>query len=72
MGTLVFVCPTTGLEVFTGLEMDFDTFADLPGVLPDIRCPHCPKPHQLRHVAARLVEGVRRTDEAALGEAATP
>ena len=66
MGTLVFVCPTTGLEVITGLEMDFDTFADLPSVLPDIRC------HQLRHVAARLVEGVRRTDEAALGEAATP
>ena len=66
MGTLVFVCPTTGLEVFTGLEMDFDTFADLPSVLPDIRCPHCSKPHQLRHVAARLVEGVRRTDEAAL------
>ena len=64
-------CPTTGLEVITGLEMDFDTFADLPSVLPDIRCPHCPKPHQLCHVAARLVEGVRRTDEAALGEAAT-
>jgi hypothetical protein len=72
MGTLVFVCPTTGLEVFTGLEMDFDTFADLPSVLPDIRCPHCPKPHQLCHVAARLVEGARRTDEAALGEPAFP
>ena len=28
MGTLVFVCPTTGFEVFTGLEMDQSTFAD--------------------------------------------
>ena len=44
MGTLVFVCPTTGLEVFTGLEMDIDTFADLPGVLPQSRCPHLPNP----------------------------
>ena len=25
MGTLVFVCPATGLEVLTGLEMDHDT-----------------------------------------------
>ena len=38
MGTLVFVCPATGLEVFTGLEMERDTFAALPSVLPDIRC----------------------------------
>ena len=59
MGTLVFVCPTTGLEVFTGLEMDHSTFADLPSVLPDIRCPHCPKPHELSRRAARLVEGAK-------------
>ena len=70
MGTLVFVCPTTGLEVITGLEMDFDTFADLPSVLPDIRCPHCPKPHQLSDVAARLIEDVCRIDEA-VGAAAS-
>ena len=57
MGTLVFVCPTTGLEVFTGLEMDHATFAGLPSVLPDIRCPHCTKPHQLSEVAAWLAEG---------------
>jgi len=72
MGTLVFVCPTAGLEVFTGLEMDHSTFADLPSVLPDIRCPHCPKPHHLSQVTAWLAEGERRTDEAASGEAATP
>ena len=61
MGTLVFVCPTTGLEVITGLEMDFDTFADLPSVLPDIRCPHCPKPHQLRSLPAWLKACAGRT-----------
>jgi hypothetical protein len=37
MGTLVFVCPTTGLEVVAGLEMDQATFAALSTVLPDIR-----------------------------------
>jgi hypothetical protein len=72
MGTLVFVCPTTGFEVFTGLEMDQSTFADLPSVLPDIRCPHCPKPHQLSDVTAWLAEGERRTDGIASGETATP
>ena len=70
MGTLVFVCPATGLEVVTGLEMDQSTFADLPSVLPDIRCPHCPKPHQLSDVTAWLAEGERRTDGTASGETA--
>ena len=45
MGTLVFVCPTIGLEVITGLEMDFDTFACLMALpkscRPTSRCPHC-------------------------------
>lgn len=54
MGSLVFVCPATGLEVSTGLEMDTDTFATLPSVQPDIHCPHCPKPHQLSELAAWL------------------
>ena len=72
MGTLVFVCPATGFEVFTGLEMDHDSFAALPSVLPDLSCPHCPKPHQLSEVTAWLAEGQRRTDGTASGEAATP
>lgn len=70
MGTLVFVCPMTGLEVSTGLEMDFDTFAALPSVWPDIRCPHCRKPHQLLQLTVWLAEGERRTGGAASGEAA--
>ena len=64
MGTLVFVCPTTGLEVVTGLEMDQATFAALSTVLPDIRCPHCANPHQLLDVASWLAEGERKHDGA--------
>ena len=30
MGTLVFVCPTSGREVFTGLEIDPASFQGLP------------------------------------------
>ena len=37
-------------------KLDQSTFADLPSVLPDIRCPHCPKPHQLSDVTAWLAE----------------
>ena len=61
MGTLVFVCPTTGLEVFTGLEMDFDTFADLPSVLPDILCPLSQAPSTLRGGCSTVEECVERT-----------
>ena len=74
MGTLVFVCPATGLEVFTGLEMDHATFAALPTVLPDVRCPHCTTCHPLSDLASWLAEGKRATDgsknPADFGEAA--
>ena len=70
MGTLVFVCPATGLESLPAWKWIVTRLLDLPSVLPDIRCPHCPKPHQLCDVTARLVEGVGPTDEA-LGKAAT-
>ena len=56
MGALVFVCPATGLEVPTGLEMDHEIFAALPSVLPDLSCPHCTKPHQLSEVTAWLAK----------------
>ena len=42
MGALVFVCPATGLEVSTGLEMDHDSFAALPSVLPTLAVPTVP------------------------------
>ena len=42
MGTLIFVCPTTGLEVFTGLEMDHNSFATLPSVYRTFAVPTAP------------------------------
>jgi hypothetical protein len=60
MGTLIFVCPATGLKVFTGLEMDVDSFATLPSVLPEVRCPHCSKPHELSELAVWLADGEGR------------
>ena len=45
MGTLVFVCPATGQEVTTGIEMDKATLASLRG--EPLRCPYCPEAHQI-------------------------
>jgi hypothetical protein len=45
MGTLVFVCPATGLEVSTGIEMDLATLERLG--LSKIYCPHCRHAHQM-------------------------
>ena len=55
MGTLVFVCPTSGREVVTGLEIDVMSFQGLPKVLADIKCSECGDIHNLLEVDARLV-----------------
>jgi hypothetical protein len=43
MGTLVFVCPTTGQEVSTGIEVDRISFKGLPRTRTAIFCPRCRK-----------------------------
>jgi hypothetical protein len=45
MGTLVYVCPVTDLEVATGIEMDLRTFESLYDEI--FRCPYCQQLHQL-------------------------
>ena len=45
MGTLIFVCPATGEEVSTGLEMDLPTLQRLE--LGRVYCPHCRQQHQM-------------------------
>ena len=57
MGTLVFVCPTSGREVFTGLEIDPVSLQGLPKVLAEITCPDCAETHNLFEVKSRLVDG---------------
>ena len=45
MGTLVFICPATGEEVSTGIEMDLTTLNQLD--LAKVFCPHCRQPHHM-------------------------
>jgi hypothetical protein len=45
MGTLVFICPATGEEVSTGIEMDAPTLNQLD--LSKIYCPQCRQPHHM-------------------------
>jgi hypothetical protein len=58
MGTLVFVCPTTGHEVSTGVEVDRLSFKSLPRTKTAILCPRCRENHMLATVWAWLVDGV--------------
>jgi hypothetical protein len=54
MGTLVFVCPATGIEVSSGIEMDLATLERLE--LSKIYCPHCRQAHQMAGIHYWLTE----------------
>jgi hypothetical protein len=54
MGTLIFVCPATGEEVSTGLEMDLPTLQRLE--LGRVYCPYCRQPHQTAGIKYWLSE----------------
>ena len=47
MGTLIFVCPTTGHQVSTGVEVDRSSYKRLPRTKTAIFCPRCHKNHLL-------------------------
>jgi hypothetical protein len=65
MGTLVFVCPTTGHEVSSGIEIERSSFRSLPRTSTAISCPHCGTNHALSAIWAWLVgeapEGLGKT-----------
>jgi hypothetical protein len=64
MGTLVFVCPATGEEVSTGIEMDLATLEQLE--LSKIYCPLCRQPHQMAGIEYWLeTQQAEAQDEAA-------
>jgi hypothetical protein len=48
MGTLVFVCPATGQEVSTGIEIELLTLVRLRS--EEVRCPCC------REIGCRIFE----------------
>jgi hypothetical protein len=56
MGMLFFVCPVTGLEVSTELDVDLDSYADLTRCNEPVRCSHCGKPHLLSEIESWTVE----------------
>ena len=56
MGTLVFVCPTTGHEVSTGVEVDRSSYKRLPRTKTAVFCPRCRKNHILAAIWAWLVD----------------
>jgi len=55
MDTLVFVCPSTGHEVSSGIEIDRSSFKSLPRTKTAISCPHCRENHLLSAIWAWLV-----------------
>ena len=54
MGTLIFVCPTTGHQVSTGVEVDRSSYKMLPRTKTAIFCPRCHKNHLLSRIWAWL------------------
>ena len=50
MGTIVYVCPTNGREVDTGIEIDLVSFASLYG--EQVGCPECLEVHRLAKIKA--------------------
>jgi hypothetical protein len=54
MGTLIFVCPTTGHQVSTGVELDRTSFKSLPRTKTAIFCPRCHEEHLLSRIWAWL------------------
>jgi hypothetical protein len=68
MSALCFVCPATGQQVATGINIDPASFASLSQAITELSCPHCRKPHVLSGVSAWLVTG-ETPDEWPSGEA---
>ncbi len=63
MGTLVFVCPVTGQEVSTGIEMRSETLESLHS--ETVRCPYCLQLHLLAGIRAWLMQPTDAANKAA-------
>jgi hypothetical protein len=58
MGTLIFVCPTTGHQASTGVKVDRSSFKSLPRTKTSIFCPRCRNNHLLSRIWAWLDSNV--------------
>ena len=63
MGTLIFVCPTTGHEVSTGIEIDRTSYRKLSRTKTAISCPLCRNNHELSTIWVWLVSEYPAADE---------
>lgn len=54
MGTLQFVCPTSGREIDTRIEVDLVSFGSLRG--EQLGCPECLEVHQLSQLKAWITD----------------
>ena len=61
MGTLIFVCPTTGHQVSTGVEVDRSSYKMLPRTKTAIFCPRCHKNHLLSRTGLGWTAMTRRS-----------
>jgi len=71
MPPLKFICPATGNEVDTGIDLDVQSFAALPRNITPFGCPHCADPHLLAHVQAWLGELQPATSDTAVPSSST-
>ena len=56
MGVLLVLCPTTGREFSTGIQLDEVTFRMLTGTLCTAFCPYCRAEHRWTPREARFAE----------------
>jgi hypothetical protein len=58
MGVLLILCPETGREFSTGIQLDEVTFRMLTGTLSTAYCPYCRVEHRWTPREARFVESI--------------
>lgn len=62
MSHVIFKCPNTGKDIFTGIETDAESLVQIPNTLMTSRCPHCGLEHKLWKREARLDDNSRPQD----------
>jgi hypothetical protein len=58
MGVLLVLCPETGMEFSTGIQLDEVTFRMLTTTLSAAYCPYCRVEHRWTPREARYVESI--------------
>jgi hypothetical protein len=63
MSKLMILCPATGQEVFTGVEIPSETIAQIPEIVSRMLCPACNQEHAWSKKDARVAETGKTPDE---------